>query len=310
MENDNLRAALKWSTNEPGDAQTGLRLAASLERFWTTHGLLPEGHVWLEKLLARAGVAAPPAVRAKALYGYGQTAYFLCDYATARAYYEQSLVIDRELDNKPGIAQTLNRLGFLYGSQLEYDASVRLLQECLPIYRSLGDPSGITEVLYELGYLALRQGNNASARSLAEECLVLLRDHPDPYQEGHSRWLLGHIALAEGKHTEARSHYTQVMTNLYKQGNLWGVFFLLDSFARLGVAENQFERAAKLFGATERVGEIIRTSFNPVERVEHERAVAATRAALGETRFAAARAEGRAMASERAVAYALEEPAR
>jgi hypothetical protein len=45
----------------------------------------------------------------------------------------------------------------------------------------------------------------------------------------------------------------------------------------------------------------------PVARHDYDRDVAVARAQLGETAFAAAWAEGRAMTLEQAVAYALEE---
>jgi hypothetical protein len=44
----------------------------------------------------------------------------------------------------------------------------------------------------------------------------------------------------------------------------------------------------------------------PAHRTEHERCVAAVRTALGEEAFASAWADGRAMALEDAVQYALE----
>src|SRR5262249_51192241 len=63
---DNLRAALAWSLLS-GQAELGLRLAASLEWFWHMRPSASEGREWLIRLLEAAPGAAP-FWRAKALH--------------------------------------------------------------------------------------------------------------------------------------------------------------------------------------------------------------------------------------------------
>jgi predicted ATPase len=50
-EHDNLLAALRW-TQARGQAETALRLAAALGRFWLMRGYLTEGRAWLDGALA------------------------------------------------------------------------------------------------------------------------------------------------------------------------------------------------------------------------------------------------------------------
>jgi hypothetical protein len=67
-------------------------------------------------------------------------------------------------------------------------------------------------------------------------------------------------------------------------------------------------RAARLWGAAERVREQIGSSLPPGECLRYEQQVATARAALADAAaFDAAWREGRAMPLEQAVAYALEE---
>jgi predicted ATPase/DNA-binding SARP family transcriptional activator len=307
-EHHNLRAALEWSIREEGDAQSGLRLAAALPGFWEVQGLFAEERGYLVTLLDRAGAAAPPAVRARALRGAGKVARYQCDFGAARSFFEQSLALDRELDDKPRMADTLARLGFLFSVQQEYAAAEPFFQESLAISRTLGDRSAVARVLTELGYTAFRQGESAQARSFLEEGLALCQDSDDYYLAARCRHFSGHMARFEGDYARSRSLYTQSLTTFNEIGNAWSIFFSLEAFAYLATAEGQFEHAARLFGAAEHLGETIGTSIPPSERVEHDRDVAAVRAALGEPACAAQWAKGRALMQDEAVAYALKQP--
>ena len=67
------------------------------------------------------------------------------------------------------------------------------------------------------------------------------------------------------------------------------------------------ERAARLFGAAERLREVSGLPLTPDEKVWNDRGIPAARTLLGDRAFAAAWDEGRALFWEQAVAYALEE---
>ncbi|MBC7228133.1 MAG: tetratricopeptide repeat protein [Thermoflexales bacterium] len=308
QEYDNLRAALEWSLREEGDARTGLRLAAALPNFWEMRGQFAAERGWLEELLTRAGAAAPPDLRAKALRGAGRLAYYQCDFVAARSFFEQSVALDRELDNRPRLADTLGRLGFVFSIQQEYAAAEPFYQESLALFQALGDRSGVARILSELGYIALHQENLARARSLLEQSLTLFREPDDRYLKTRAWLALGNVACREGDYAQARSLYTQALLALKELGNIWGVFYLLEAFGHLALAEGEPERAAYLLGAAERLGESIGTALAPAEQSEHESNLAAARAALGDAAFAAAWAAGQAMTLEETIACALEPP--
>jgi predicted ATPase/DNA-binding SARP family transcriptional activator len=305
QEYSNLRAALQWSTQADGDALLGLRLAAALADFWELRGQLTTERGWLEALLTRSGAALEPSLRAKALRAAGKVAYYQCDFEAARAFFEHSVALDRALDNRPRLADTLGRLGFLFGIQQDYAAAEPCYRESLALYRALDERSGVGRSLSELGYIALRQGDCARARALLEESLTLFRDPEDRYLEARARHFLGHAARLIGDYAEAHAQYNRAAVILAEMNNSWGLFYLLEAFACLAVAEAQWERAARLFGAVERLGATIGAPMAPIERAECERDTAAARAALGEPAFAAAWAAGQALTLEETIAYAL-----
>ena len=88
-------------------------------------------------------------------------------------------------------------------------------------------------------------------------------------------------------------------------GDRGGVAASLEASAGLVTAQKQTEQAVRLWGAAEALREAMGASLRPTDHAEHERSIAAIRAALGEEAFAAASAEGRALTLEDAIRYAL-----
>lgn len=85
--------------------------------------------------------------------------------------------------------------------------------------------------------------------------------------------------------------------------------WFLDALAGLAAAQGQAGRAARLYGAAAALHDALGWPLPPEERADHDRTVAAARAALGDEAFAAAWAEGRAMTRKQAFDYALGEAA-
>jgi len=67
----------------------------------------------------------------------------------------------------------------------------------------------------------------------------------------------------------------------------------------------QLERAARLFGAADKLLEGTPAVLTVEDRTMYEQSLAAARSMLDEEMFASAWAEGRAMTLEQAIAYAL-----
>jgi len=306
QEYDNLRAALEWSAAAPERAERGLLLAGLLCEFWQFGGYAREGCNWLKRLLAQSGEAATAAARARALQGMVELAVYLGDFGAAHSSSEQALALYRQLGDKPGIAYALLILGGQVAeAQEEWAAARPPLEECLALYRDLGDRAGIAAATIELGYLAYWEGKRAEGCALIEEGLTVQRELGLVTYASRAAFLLGHIARQEGQYALARSRYAESIAGFGQVP--YGLFYELAAFGCLAAAEGQFERAARLYGATERVGEAAGIAMVPHEHTWHDPAVAAARAGLSEEAFAAAWAASRAMTPEEAIAYALAE---
>jgi predicted ATPase/DNA-binding SARP family transcriptional activator len=345
-EHDNLRAALAWCT-ERGDAEAGLRLGGPLSRFWAVRGYFSEGRERFAKLLSLPGAEKLLGARAEALRGAGWLARLQGDTQSARVLFEESETICRQLDDQHGIAQSLNNLGVVAGHQGEFEAARGLYEESLAIQRQLGDQHGIAASLHNLGMIALDQGEYEAARALHEESLAIQRELGNQQGIAASLSSLGNVARLRGEYEAARGFSEQSLAicrqlgdqraiailignlakvacgqedyvgaralrqeslTLFRQlGDQQGIAWSLEGAAAIAGAQNQPERGARLFGASEGLRGAIGSPLSPSERADCERHVAAARAALGEEAFAAAWEAGRAMSLDDAVTLALDE---
>jgi non-specific serine/threonine protein kinase len=146
VEHDNLRAALSWAQETEGDISA--RLAGALARFWATHGYLAEGRRWLEGAL-RAGSTMPPAVRARALEGASEIAYWQADYPAARAWAEEALGLQRTLGQPGAVAEALTNLGRILWRQGDRAGAQALLTESQTLRRASGEPARSAETRHQ-----------------------------------------------------------------------------------------------------------------------------------------------------------------
>jgi hypothetical protein len=118
---------------------------------------------------------------------------------------------------------------------------------------------------------------------------------------------LGWVAVDRQDHAGARERLVEGLAIADELGDSRTVIDAIELSAHLALALGRMDRAARLRGAAEAGREAIGTPSSPTERAEADIDIAAVRAALGESQFATAWAEGRAMTLEQAVAYALDE---
>ena len=118
------------------------------------------------------------------------------------------------------------------------------------------------------------------------------------------------LALSRGDHEGAVTLFEEGITLSKQIGDRANVAYCLQGLAAVAGARGQAERSAHLFGAAEGLleaaGAPVYNSYTP-DPAPYERTPSDICSPLREATFEAARAEGRAMTFEQAVAYALSE---
>ncbi len=344
-EHSNLRAALEWAGESSSRADLGLRLAASLCRFWDVRGYWAEGLERLSRALGRT-LDWKTADRAKALNAAGHLACRQGDYLSARKFCEESLVLQRALDDRWGIAAVLNNLGNVAHCQVDYPASLSLHNESLAIRRDLGDREGIAGSLNNLGLVARDQGDYMSARTLLEESLKIKTEL------GHRRAIalsLGHLgtvlycqndyeaaralceeSLAIRRELGDREGIATALTDLglaafrlgeipsaqellqeslalkREVGDRRGIAATLEGLAEVMAALGDALKAVTLWAAADQLREAIGAPLPPIKRPHVKHSVDAVRTAAADDRaFDAAWKHGRDLALNDAIEVAL-----
>jgi DNA-binding CsgD family transcriptional regulator len=146
--------------------------------------------------------------------------------------------------------------------------AIARLEEGLALWRGLGDRAGAVRALVFLGQALLARGDTARAEAALREALTAI-DQID---------------------------YKQILPAT------------LRAFAELAIRRGDFALATRWYGAADGLMESLDMELSAVRRTRYERAVAALRAALGETPFATTWASGRGLSAAQASAEALAYP--
>jgi predicted ATPase/DNA-binding CsgD family transcriptional regulator len=308
-EHDNVRAALSFSPGEGGDAGSAVRLAAALWGFWFARGYLSEGRRWLESALSRTGPATTLA-RAKALNGAGWLAAYQDEYGAAKAHIEEGLTLYRELGDKEGIATSLVILGSVAAMGQREDIPVAdLVEEAMLLREELKDRRTLAQLLVLEGRVALARGDLERSVALWEETLELYREGKDALGIVMCLTNIGLLRLAQGDHERSAALLREGLSLARELDHKTFIQYCIIGLASVAASQTHPVRAARLWGAAEGMSETYGAQFSSAGRaaIDYEGRLAVARSQLDEAVWTAAWAEGRAMDSEQAVEYALEQ---
>ena len=340
---DNLRAALAWALQSE-NAESGLRLVASLKWFFGWRSYWTEGLTWMERMLAVSGDRFP-LLRAEVLQCAGSLAGTLEDFPRAKAALEAALALSRQSNDRLNLGWTLSEMGFRLRPVETRDQSTARLDESLALFRQIDDPMGMAYGLIRRGWVAVIWEDYPFARAMLGEALISAQSAGDKISTALVFQLLGMIDVEQEDFASATAHFERMLTlveeahspiyiafahfhlagvtlaagnmalaqNLYTDSlfkfreimpNALVNDAALASLATIAQRNGDLERAAILLSAAE--GGVMKHSRHYIIASGFSHTVAEVRAQIGEAAFAAAWAKGKAMTRERALTYALQ----
>ncbi|MGH3366906.1 MAG: ATP-binding protein, partial [Nocardioidaceae bacterium] len=319
-EMDNVREALEWSLAEgpgsdPDRVALGLRTTVALGSYWQHHGQASEGRRWLERAISQseaqrdlAVAGAEPGERTAALEALQSLAGILYrqgETVAAERALTRTVAAWRELGRDDLLAGGLATLGLCQRVHADLDGARVTLQESLEVARRVADPGLVAGALTDLGILETDAGDSVRAADLFSQAIAVEEPTGDIWGPAVSRANLAVALLESSQPDEAFEVLAKVVPVLPQLNDIELTIVVLDGLAATLVQLGDDARAARGYGAAERLRAEAGMPMPERDRQEVEKAMAPARKRLGDRGWLDAVAEGSAATQEDALRDAL-----
>jgi predicted ATPase/class 3 adenylate cyclase len=198
------------------------------------------------------------------------------------------------------------RLGKIELAQGHYETAARYLNEALVFGQQNHHDGFICEALLDCGRLAWAQGDYNQAIAHLQESLHAAQNYDEKGLTARVYCELARAYFSTGNPTSALAYLRQALPLFQMPFFRWASVLGLEMAITLAVYQQQYEQAACLYGAAERMAVLTQRFHSPAEWANLVANVAQTRAALGEERFEQTKTEGQKLSLEQAAVLFLD----
>lgn len=300
----NLRQAYDWARGRC--PELGLRLCAALAHFWELRGRVNDGRARLDEVLADDTIDRR--VRATGLSRAGRLAWRQRDYSQARARFEESLSIVRELGDQLAVARRLRGLALVAMSEGDPGTAVQLCERSVATFRAHGDEQGLAWALIYLGWARYVHGEVARGDAHMREALAVNQAAGSVAARVNAHIGLAYGAVVAEDLRAERAHVVDALTALREVGGVVEEPDWLWASCALAAGEGRIRSAYRLAGAAEALGRRGGSLLNEQFEAPIERLLERAGHRLGRAEADRLKAEGARMALPALLAEALAEP--
>src|SRR5215216_2474594 len=170
------------------------------------------------------------------------------------------------------------------------------------LWQALGSPTDEAMALSNLGGIASACSDSALAEQYATQALRLFRQTHHPAGEATALSQLAALACERGDDRQTASMFHQALLLCSGIDERWSIARALAGLSELASRHGQAETAATIIGALDALGRAVGAKSLPPATASLDRAIAMTRAAIGEERFTQLHAGGQRLRLDEAVA--------
>ena len=310
---DDLRAALDWAI-ETEQTESALQMARNIHWFWFVYGDHKEGRELLERVLAMPAAPMYPEAQAHALTQLAHHIFVMGhrfgpqnqELPLIRPLMEQALSIARAHQDKHNMARALVMLGLDLAEERDFTAAQSAFEESQALYQEVHDEWGYAHAVMCLGYEFISQDNLVSALSLYEKALAVFRKLGDRFFICVTVRGIAIMQMKQNNLTSAVAALQEALTAAHQLKSKYELAATLSWWGKVEKRIGNHTRAIHFSWAAKNLYDSIGVWQAEAED-EFMKDLAPTRAVLGESAFAAAVEQGRAMTIEQAIEYALED---
>jgi predicted ATPase len=302
----NLPAAVTWSI-EHGPVEWAQRLVAALWRYWQLSGRLREGRELVDRAV-ELGPDEPTPARMWAVMAAGSIAYWQADSERAHGMYREELELARQIGDIAGEADAtfnLSATGFIVGDRT---SSLDLVRQARALYEQAGDQVGADRTLWAEHNVLAYEGRIAEAMPLVYEAAKRYEANGDVMYQAQSAGSLSWMAMMAGDRATSITWGSRALASTHALRDVASTTLTVAAAAILLLEWERWAESATLFGAYEHLSDVygLKPPAGLGYMIELFRPVDRTLEQLRADDYEEARAAGRQMTLDGAVAYALD----
>ncbi|HUQ79309.1 MAG TPA: adenylate/guanylate cyclase domain-containing protein [Patescibacteria group bacterium] len=253
-DHDNIRAVLDRSC-AAADADTAIRLAFAMWRYWQKRGHLTEARRRLKAMADAPWSRTDPRLRARLMEALGGVCWWQADIPGMSAAYAEALELWQAIGDEREIANALYNDSFRYavseslGERGPDRAGFEQMQRARDLATSAGDERGRANALWGIGNWLYFHDADDRGIGQFNEALEIFRRIGERTMEAWSQHMLGTAQIRVGPAADAQRNIDSAMRLFHGFGDVAGITLTLDDVASIAIAEGDLERAARLWGA-------------------------------------------------------------
>lgn len=182
-----------------------------------------------------------------ALLTAGDDARDHADYKKAASIYSVSRRVAEVIQNKPAIADSLNRLAVAYKSLGEAELQSQSAAEALKLSREAGYQRGIADALISTGDISNNNGKTDDAIASYQESLKIYESITDKAGIATSLNSLGTVLTDQGSYQKADDYFRRSLTLREEVGDKRKVAVTLNDIAANFYSQGEFYKALDFF---------------------------------------------------------------
>ena len=309
-EHPNIRAAVEFCLDQPGEAEAALRIVVDLPRaYWSSLGVASEGLSWLEKALAQA--VAPTALRAQALLQASALAIWRNDNDTVTRLLDQGERLAQRLHDPVALALACYVRSHTALGREDLTVMIESAERGLAILPAGPEPAMTLRqhLLLQVLLAAGLTGDYVRAGQCYQEVEQLVGPRSEVAGRSYAKWALGLAAWRAADAGEADHHVQESLRIQRTAGHRspYTTALALEVLAWIAAGQRQHRRAATLLGAAHTLQTALAHNLAGLLVGDHEPCERQARDALGDSAFLDAFRHGHALSFDAALAYGLDE---
>ncbi len=179
----------------------------------------------------------------RALYNIATHYYIKSDYTQSIDYYNQSLVIRKQEDDKKGEAAIYGNLGLIYGDQGNALKNLEYQLKSLAINETLNDTDNITSNYSNLASIYLKQNDTIKALEYFNKTLAMYHAQDDKLHIGVLYNNMGNMYRQVGNYSKATYYLTESLRIRQELKDILGIAITYVNLGTLYINQKDYPKA-------------------------------------------------------------------